>query len=128
MITHSNYNGIRNAVLAFLRANHFPVTAQFSEQLDENLCENGARCEEWLPPSAMDKLSTVAKALFRAAKDWRKPLVSAEELERRRSICAECNYYGGSRSLLKVACSRCGCGGLKLSLQSEHCPLPEPKW
>lgn len=130
IIRHTNYVGCRNEVKAFLRVNNFPITAQFEEEFEANICANGAPnlCEEFTPPSLLQKMSTLGQALVHAAKQWRKPVVDAEELQRRRDICAGCNYYGGSTSLVKVACQKCGCSGLKLALQSSRCPLPEPRW
>lgn len=45
-------------------------------------------------------------------------------VERRRAICLACEFHDHARG----RCTRCGCGGLKLELATEACPLPEPKW
>lgn len=127
-VRHSNYSGIKNAVKVFLKSNSYPISSQFEDELQENLCAHGARCEEFTPPTLAQKMSTFGMSLYRAAKQWREPLVDAEELQRRRNICAECSYYGGSTNLLKVACQKCGCSGMKLALASQHCVLNPPKW
>lgn len=136
VIRHSNYIGCMNAVKKFLRANSFPIGSNFEQEFEENLCANGAPnlCEDFIPPTVLQKMSSLAQALYRAAKQWREPVVSAEELQDRREYCVgnetrpRCNFYGGSTSPLKVACARCGCTGLAIFLKSKHCPLPEPKW
>jgi len=130
VVRHSNYAGCRNEVKVFLRANSFPITSQFEEEFEQNLCANGAAnlCEEFIPPTLLEKATSLGRALYQAAKQWREPLCTAEELESRREICKGCNYFSGSTSLLKVSCQRCGCSGLKIALASSRCPLPEPKW
>jgi hypothetical protein len=129
-ISHPYYNELRKRVLAYLRANSFPVTGQFDEEFEANICAHAtpASCVDFIPPSLLDKMTMFGRAIAKAALTWREPLVSAEVLEERRTICESCNFYGGSRSLLKVACQKCGCSGLKVLLVSQHCPLPQPKW
>lgn len=129
-IRHSNYPGLRRDVKIYLRANSYPIGSGFDEQFDENVCANAQHgmCENFIPPTLLEKMGSLAKALYQAGKNWRQPLVTPEELQRRRDICMDCSYYGGSTSLLKVACTRCGCGGLKAALIDSHCPLPEPRW
>jgi hypothetical protein len=130
IIRHGNYPGIRNAVKTYLRANNYPIGSNFDEALDENLCANAApqTCEDFVPPTFLEKMSSLAQALYHAAKSWREPVVTAELLQERRDICAGCSFYGGSKSLLKVACVKCGCTGLALYLPTKHCPLPQPEW
>lgn len=136
VVRHSNYTGCRNAVKKFLSANNFPIGSNFERDFEENLCANGAPglCIDWDPPSVLEKLGSLGMALYKAAKQWRAPLVSAEQLQDRRDYCTgnetrpRCNFYAGSTSLLRVSCGKCGCFGLKIALVSEHCPLPEPKW
>lgn len=130
VIRHSNFKGCRDQVKIFLRANNYPIGSNFDQEFEENLCANGAPnlCEDFVPPTLLEKMSTFAQALYRAGKQWRQPLVDAEELQRRRNICAECSYYGGSTNLLKVACQKCGCSGIKLALASQHCVLNPPRW
>ena len=130
LVRHGNYPGIRKAVKDYLRANNYPIGSNFYEELAENLCRQALPgvCEEFIPPTIWEKMSSASQALFQAAKQWRAPVVSAEVLMERRAICSACSYYGGSTSILRVACSKCGCSGLKLFLPGSVCPLPEPKW
>lgn len=128
VVRHSNFKGCRDQVKIFLRANNFPIGSNFEQEFEENLCANGAPnlCEEFVPPTILEKMSSIGQALYRAAKQWRAPIVTAEVLQERRSICESCNFFGGSTNLLKVACQKCGCAGIKLGLVSEHCPIS--KW
>lgn len=134
VVRHSNYEACQKEVKAFLRANHFPIGSNFEQDFEENLCANGAPnlCVDFEPPSVLEKMGALGQALYRAAKQWREPLVSAEELQDRREYCTgnetrpRCNFYNGSTSLLKVACSKCGCSGLKLILRGSSCPAG--KW
>lgn len=130
LITHSNYRGLRHEVIKFLKANNRPIGIAFDEQFEENICANMPPqvCMEFIPPTMLEKMGTLAKALYQVARHAKEPLVSAEELQRRREICADCNFFGHSQSLIKVACRRCGCSGLKLVLTSSQCPLNPPKW
>lgn len=127
-LRHPYYNELKKQVKVYLRANSFPITGQFDEEFEANLCAHAtpASCVDFIPPSLLEKMSMFGQAIARAALTWREPLVTAEVLEQRRAICQECNFYGGSRSLLKVACQRCGCSGLKVMLTSSVCPIT--KW
>lgn len=130
VLRHGNYSGLRKIVLEYLRANNFPITTNFDDDFEQNICEQLPNaCIDWEPPTIFEKMNNFAAALYRlATKDPKKPLVTAEELERRRGICVECNFYGGSTSPLKVSCKSCGCGGLKQYLRTSRCPLNPPKW
>lgn len=130
IIQHPYFNVCKGRVKAFLRANNYPVGSNFDEDFEENICSHAAAgvCDDFVPPTLMEKMGTLAQALYRAAISGRAKIVDAEEVQRRRSICEACNYYGGSRSLLKIACQRCGCSGLALYLEVKHCPLSPPKW
>lgn len=50
--------------------------------------------------------------------------VAAEVLERRRAICLTCEFHDRERG----RCTKCGCGGAKLELATEQCPLTPPRW
>lgn len=128
VVTHSNFPGIRNAVLKYLRANNYPVTSTFEDDLEQNICAHmdPRVCEDFIPPTFLAKMTSAAQALYGAAKEWRKPVVSEEVLQQRREICQPCNFYGGSTSILRVGCKKCGCTGLKLFLVSSQCPIS--KW
>ena len=130
LLHHQNFIGLRRTVKGYLRDNNFPITGQFEQDFEENVCAllPPQTCEDFTPPSLLEKMTSVGRALFQLAKTASSPLVDAETLSFRRSICQECNYYSGSTSILKVACSRCGCVSLKLALSSQHCPLTPPKW
>jgi hypothetical protein len=76
------------------------------------------------PPLAT-QLATAAAAATRAvtAAVTGQPIwVSTEEAERRQSICDVCPEWDPARN----RCTKCGCGGLKLSLATEACPIG--KW
>jgi hypothetical protein len=78
-------------------------------------------------PPLTQQLRTAAGAATRAvtaAVTGQPVLVSAEERDRRQAICDACPEYDAAAR----RCRKCGCGGLKLSLATERCPLPEPKW
>lgn len=128
VVRHSNYAGCRIEVKRFLRANNYPIGGNFEEEFEENLCANGAPnlCEEFIPPTLLEKMSAFAQALYRAGKQWREPMVTADVLQERRDICEACNFYGGSTSILRVACQKCGCTSLKQFLTSSRCPIG--KW
>ena len=134
IIRHSNYSGCMRLVKSFLRANNYPIGSNFEDDFEQNLCANGAPglCVDFEPPSVLEKMSSLARALYQTARSWREPLVSAEELQDRRDWCTgneirpRCNFYAGSTSPLKVACVKCGCSSLALFLKSKHCPAG--KW
>jgi hypothetical protein len=129
-LTDIYFNRLKSTVAAYRHANSYPVGLLFNEEYEENLCAQAdpKLCLEFVPPSLLEKMSTLGRALVNAALNARHPVVSAEEVERRRQICGECNFFGGSKSVLKVACKVCGCGGLKLFLTTSACPLSQPKW
>lgn len=129
LVKHTNIQGLRKAVLAYLRANNFPVSSQFEESFEQNICEQlpGA-CIDWSPPSVVDKMTSAGKALWQIVRRGNKLVVTEEVLAYRRQQCEQCNFYGGSTSPIKVACKKCGCSGLKLWLQSSRCPHENPRW
>lgn len=50
--------------------------------------------------------------------------VSEEEHARRLAICQACEFHDAAKN----RCTKCGCGGAKLHLATERCPLEPPKW
>ena len=44
----------------------------------------------------------------------------------RLAICGDCEFNVGRRLGVNVKCTRCGCGGVKLHLATERCPVG--KW
>lgn len=50
--------------------------------------------------------------------------VSEEEHARRLAICQACEFHDAA----KRRCTKCGCGGAKLHLATERCPLEPPRW
>jgi hypothetical protein len=52
-------------------------------------------------------------------------VASKSEQARRLDICHVCEHFDGEQG----RCTVCGCHArLKARLQSDHCPLPQPKW
>lgn len=123
------YRVLLKNVKAYRRANNRPIGVNFDEEYEANLCaHNPDACVDFVPPTFTEKMGTVFDALKEAARNWREPVVSTEELNRRRDLCAQCNYFGGFRSMLKVGCKKCGCLGFKLALASSKCPHENPRW
>jgi hypothetical protein len=78
-------------------------------------------------PPALTQIRSAAAAATRAvtaAVTGKPVLVSAEERARRQAICDACPEYDATRG----RCTKCGCGGVKLALATERCPLEPPKW
>jgi hypothetical protein len=117
------YVQTKNAARDYRKWNNYPIGSAWNDQFEANTCKNtpGDVCVDFTPPTLAERLETLAKALAAAAADGFSVAPSAE-VERRHAICKECNYYGGQRGLFKLACKKCGCSGLKLHLQSSHCP------
>lgn len=124
---HPYFNQLKENVRQYKLANNFPVGLEFDDEFEQNVCSHAAdiTCIEFVPPTLMEKMSNVAKALYRSAKSGFK-VVTAEQFEERRQICGACNFFGGTNGLLKVACKKCGCSGIKLAAATEHCPIS--KW
>ena len=121
---------LKKAVIAYRNANNYPVGLLFNDEFEDNICAQAdpVLCMEFIPPTLLEKMSSLGQALVAVARSVRHPMVNADEVERRRNICGECNFFGGVKSLLKVGCLKCGCAGLKLYLSTSVCPLPQPKW
>ncbi len=76
-------------------------------------------------PSLMEKTMNAAGAVARAAvavATGQPVLVSAEIRAERQSTCDVCEHYEPKQARCKI----CGCGGLKLDLATERCPIG--KW
>lgn len=124
---HPYYSQLKQDVRAYKLANNLPVGLLFEEEFESNVCRHAAdiTCEEFIPPTLLQKMSSLAQAIYRSAKSGFKT-VTPEQFEERRQICGACNFFGGTNGLLKVACKKCGCSGIKLAVLSEHCPIS--KW
>jgi len=124
---HPYFDQLKKMVVDYKHANNLPIGLQFDEQFEEELCRNAAAstCEEFLPPSLLEKMSTLAQALYKSARTGFKT-VTAEEFDARLSICGACNFFSGKTGIMAVACAKCGCSAKKLQLASESCPIG--KW
>jgi hypothetical protein len=74
-------------------------------------------------PSLVEQAGNAAAAVGRvvvAAATGKTIIVSAAERDRRQAICDSCEFYVRGR------CAKCGCGGRKLDLTTESCPIE--KW
>lgn len=128
-IRHPYFVEAKKQAKAHRIANGYPIGLEFDDQFEENVCANAAdgTCFEFTPPTLGEKMASLGRALMNAARSGFKT-VSQEVFLERKSICQDCEYYGGSSSIFKVACKKCGCGGLKLSLLKSVCPYEPPKW
>lgn len=72
--------------------------------------------------NAIKAAGRVASAVVRGEPIKVTPAVYYERL----ALCRGCVFH----DLARGACTKCGCGGLKLELATEECPLPGPekKW
>jgi hypothetical protein len=71
------------------------------------------------------RLSGTAAKTITSAVSGKRILVSKDEQARRMAICDSCEFFNKQNK----RCSKCGCfSKWKSKLDSEHCPLPEPKW
>lgn len=129
VVKHPYFDTCKRLAKEHRIANNFPIGLEWDDRFEQNVCENAAEgmCVDFTPPSLAEKMASVTRALVNAARRG-VTIVSEEVLLQRRAICQACNYYGGSTKILKVACTRCGCSGLKLHLTSSACPLDPPKW
>lgn len=91
----------------------------------ENICENSmpGLCGDPKEPSIarmagnfMQSMAHWVKAGFKMAND--------ETLQYRLDHCVKCEHWKGKRggTLLEGGCKLCGCKGIKLALDTEHCP------
>lgn len=124
---HPYFDTLKHQVREYKLTNNFPVGLLFDEEFEQNVCAHAAdvTCEDFLPPSLLEKMSSLARAIYRSAKSGFKT-VTPEHFEARKQVCGACNYYRGDNGLLKIACARCGCAGIKLASATEHCPIN--KW
>jgi hypothetical protein len=64
---------------------------------------------------------------FNSWRERRTRFGKSRERERRRAICAACEFHSDSR--IGIWCKKCRCDmELKTSVMSAHCPLNPPKW
>lgn len=124
---HPYFNQLKEFVKQYKLANNFPIGLGFDDEYEQNVCAHAAdvTCEEFIPPTLLQKMSSLAQALYRSAKSGFK-VVTPEQFQERKQICGQCNFYRGENGLLKIACARCGCAGIKLAAASENCPIN--KW
>lgn len=78
------------------------------------------------PPPITTQIATASKSLLNWAASGLKT-VSPEELERRRAICAGCEFWESTAFQGTGRCSKCGCSTwAKLQMATEKCPID--KW
>jgi hypothetical protein len=78
------------------------------------------------PPPIATQLAAVSKSLVNWAVSGLKT-VPPEELDRRRAICAECEFWDSSAFQGTGRCQKCGCSTwAKLQMATEKCPID--KW
>jgi len=109
------------------KINNYPIGAHWNQEFIDNVCANtlGDVCTSDEPPSLLQRAKTLASAIGDAARDGFRTR-SAEEVQKITEICQGCQYYGGAKGLLGVACLKCGCFKIKFHIQSSHCPID--KW
>lgn len=119
------FNVLKSLVVKYRNLNSYPVGLQFDDEFEDNICQNAAPqvCADFIPPTLGEKAYTLATSLANYARSGF-ATVTPEEFERRKTICSECNYFGGTHSVVKVVCKRCGCSGLKIHIKTSVCPLP----
>lgn len=126
-LTHPYFNVLYSKAIAYRKTNNYPVGLQFEDEFDNNVCNQAAPnvCIEYAPPTLGERLSTLTQALIQNARSGFK-VVDETEYHRRLAICEVCNFFTGTKGLLKIMCKSCGCAGLKVSLSKSSCPIN--KW
>ena len=87
------------------------------------LCRSIATGEPIEMPPVGQQARSLAKAAVKFAASGG-ATVPAEVRAERLAICRGCEWHDADRG----RCGKCGCGGLKLQLATERCPLDPPKW
>lgn len=126
-IAHPYYFELKKQAKSHRAANEYPIGSNWNDDFDTNVAENTltARSVEYKPPTMLEKMSAVSRALYKFAVGGFK-VVSEELWLKRKSICEQCGFYNGESGVLGVACKACGCSRVKNWLTSSACP--ERKW
>lgn len=126
-IQHLHLDILRQKARDYRRLNNYPIGSNWDADFEANVCSHADSndCFDDAMPPVTRRMVNFAKAIAGWASGGFKP-VSKEVAAQRLETCESCSYYNGSSSILKVACKKCGCGGLKLMMPNEHCPLN--KW
>jgi len=128
-LAHPYYFELKKQAKSHRVANEFPIGTNWSDDFDNNVAENttSAASVEYKPPTMLEKMSAVSRALYKFALSGFK-VVSDEVFAQRKAICEQCGFYGGDTGVLKISCRACGCSGVHLHMASKHCVLSPPKW
>lgn len=126
-ISALHFDILKGKVRDYRRLNNYPVGSNFDFDFEQNVCANADSndCYDESMPPITQRLRTFARAMGSWAASGLKT-VSQEDAQKRLEVCEQCPHYNGSSSILKIACKRCGCTGLKLWLPGSVCP--DKRW
>lgn len=126
-IAHPYYTELKKRAKSHRAANEYPIGSNWNDEFDTNVAENTptAHSVEYKPPTIVERMSSAGKALYKAALSGFK-VVTDEVFMQRKAECESCAFYGGETGVLRIACKKCGCSGIKLHWPSERCPIG--KW
>lgn len=141
---HPYFDHVRNCARDYRVKQGFPIPHNWEEWFDEQFCKATPQgCVE-VPDGKAEKAPgwlQMAANFTRSMANWAVsgfPVVSYEVFKARQTICAgapaengqpavpQCQYFGQFPVFGLTKCTKCGCGGLKLWLATEHCPIH--KW
>lgn len=127
LLQHPYYFELKKRAKAHRIINDYPVGTNWNDDFDTNVAENTptATSVDYKPPTLLEKMSMVSQSLYRFAVSGMKVVTDAV-WQQRKDICEACAFYGGDNGVLRIACKKCGCAGVKLHLASERCPIS--KW
>lgn len=127
-IEHGNVGIVIRRALEYRRLNNYPITSQWDDDVVQNICAHTPE-PSCVPEGETPSMTHRAMSFASAMAQWVAaglPVRDKAELERVSGICQSCEYYGGSRSIFRIACKKCSCSGLKQYLQTSRCPAG--KW
>lgn len=94
------------------------------ENVRRMLAQTGHREGDPLPRWAQMAKTATASGVRWAREGFRQ--VRPDTLEQRRATCRACEHWDADAFLGTGRCRKCGCGGAKLRLPHEKCPVG--KW
>lgn len=135
--SHPFHHQLAINVKRYRRANNFPITTNWEEEFDDNVCRNSPGCPCVNADSAIQKAIDMAKHFAQSMLIWGRagfPIARDEVIAKRRAVCEgrdglpRCPEWSNSTSYFGFGrCGKCGCyGGLKTAVATEKCPLG--KW
>ena len=125
-IDGNSYKVLKSKWKAHRAENNLPWQ-EVEQYMQDQICarEEGDYCVDSETGLPSPSLMAMAGSAIKSATVWMlhgAPIAAREEVERRSAICLQCPHFDKYGYNGHGKCTKCGCSGLKLAMETEECP------